>query len=67
MEKVIVDLSGTVTHVSGNPVKIEVNRGVKGGYGWTITMAGTDPGAIRAEIKEIDAVLRVDFPGPEGG
>jgi len=67
MEPVAVEVSGKIIHESGNPVKIEVTRGQRGSYGWTISVSGTDAEAVRAKVEEIDGRLRGDFPQPEGG
>jgi hypothetical protein len=66
VEKMEVEVSGKITHESGNPAKIEVTRGQRGGYGWTISLAGSDPGAIVDQLKEIDTNLQASFQGPGG-
>ena len=67
MEKIEAEVHGTIKHESSNPIKVEVTRGQKGSYGWTISISGTDIQDILADIKSTDAVLRADFPQPEGG
>jgi len=67
MEKVEVEVQGTIKHESTNPVTIEVTRGQKGSYGWSIKVAGTDPATITAQIKNADAELQKDYPQPETG
>lgn len=67
MEKIEVEVQGTIKHESAHPVKIEVTRGQKGAYGWTISVSGTDSGTLIAQVKETDRWLREDFPQPEGG
>jgi hypothetical protein len=67
MEKVEVELTGKITHETGSPVSIEVTRGQRGSYGWTIKVAGTDPEQVREKVREIDNKLRTDFPQQEGG
>jgi len=48
-------------------VKIELDRGQRGGYGWRIDIYGNDPGAMVNEAKYIDQRLRELFlPKPEG-
>jgi hypothetical protein len=66
MDDINVHVDGKITHESGNPAKIEVTRGQRGGYGWTISLAGSDPGAIVDQLKEIDTNLQASFQGPGG-
>lgn len=66
MDKVKVELSGNIKHEYTNPVTIEVTRGQKGSYGWTIKVAGTDYPSILTQIRDADTNLRLNFPQPEG-
>lgn len=67
MEPVLVEVSGTIKHDTTNPITIEVTRGQKGSYGWTIKISGTDILAIGNQLCETNAKLKADFPQPEGG
>lgn len=40
------------------PVSIEITRGQRGGYGWSIKVYGADVDEILARIIEIDLRLR---------
>jgi hypothetical protein len=67
MEKVEVNVSGSILHGSANPVSIEVTRGQRGSYGWTIKVSGDDAEKVRARVEDIDAKLRGDYPEQKGG
>jgi len=51
------------THPKQPELKIEVSRGQKGSYGWTITYNGTDLDAVIEKIREADEKLRKLFLG----
>jgi hypothetical protein len=61
-----VEVSGTIKHEFANPVSIEVARGQKGSYGWTIKASGESLNTICDQIKAIDTRLKQDFPQPDG-
>ena len=42
-------------------LKVEITRGQRGGYGWTISFSGQDMEKVLATIKEVDAKLREEF------
>ena len=42
-------------------LKVEITRGQRGGYGWTISFSGQDMEKVLATIKEVDARLREEF------
>jgi len=42
-------------------LKVEITRGQRGGYGWTITFSGQDIEKVLATIREVDARLREEF------
>jgi len=67
MEKVEVEVSGTLKHEYTNPISIEIARGQRGSYGWTIKVAGTDLETICDQLQATDNRLKQDFPQPEGG
>jgi len=66
MEPMEVNVSGNIKHESATPLKVEVTRGQKGAYGWTLSIAGSDMDGILAKTKEADTKLRDMFPQPEG-
>lgn len=66
MERLPVDVSGSIKHESATPQKVEVTRGLKGSYGWTISIAGSSMEAILMHIKQTDDKLKDMFPSSEG-
>ena len=44
-----------------DPYKIEINRGMKGAYGWTIKVSGKDKSTVLSEVSDIDAKLKQSF------
>lgn len=66
MEKVEVEVSGNIKHEFTNPITIEVSRGQKGSYGWTIKVSGTALGTICDQLQATDNRLKADFPQPPG-
>ncbi len=54
-------LSVHVSVPSEPQLKVEITRGQRGGYGWTISFAGQDMEKVLATIKEVDAKLREEF------
>jgi len=56
----------TVHHVHEwqQPVKIELERGQRGGYGWKIEVRGMNGILVRQVISSIDADLRKEY-GPK--
>ena len=49
------------THPKQPELKIELSRGQKGSYGWTISYNGEDLDAVVNKIREADAKLRKLF------
>ena len=66
MEPIKVEASGSIKHEFTNPIIIEVTRGQKGSYGWTIKIAGESLETIADQLKAMDNRLKGDFPQPEG-
>ncbi len=66
MDTIKVEVSGNIKHEYTNPVTIEVTRGQKGSYGWTIKVSGNGSNDILAQIRDADTNLRLNFPQPEG-
>ena len=67
MDPVKVEVSGTLKHEYTNPITIEVTRGQKGSYGWTIKVSGTSLESITDQLQATDNRLKQDFPQHEGG
>jgi hypothetical protein len=49
------------THPKPPELKVELARGQKGSYGWTISYNGKDADEIISKIREVDAKLREAF------
>jgi len=62
-----INITGNIVHESADPVSIELARGQRGGYGWTIKVRGKDESEILARIATIDSKLRVNYAQPEEG
>jgi len=56
-----INITGTIQHESADPLSVELARGQRGGYGWTIKLRGKTTDAILAEIDRIDAQLRARY------
>jgi len=50
-----------VNQPTPDPVKIKIERGQKGGYGWEISIVGDDAENIIQRLKEADKSLRKNF------
>jgi len=62
-----VEHFGEVETVHGDPVSVEITRGQRGGYGWTIKIYGKDPDKIIAQLSEIDHKLSAAVGGKVEG
>lgn len=62
MEK--LEVSGNIKH-EGDPYTVEITRGQRGGYGWTVKARGPDQARVLAAIRELDSQLRKEYLGPE--
>jgi hypothetical protein len=58
-------IAGTIMFDSADPVTVEVTRGQRGGYGWTIKVKGSTSGAVIEQIEGIDQQLRNKYAGVE--
>ena len=57
-----LEVEGRIAITHEEPFKIELARGQKGSYGWTVTVhTVTSDGAI-ALVADIDAKLQAQFP-----
>ena len=56
-----LEVSGHITWQVADPVSIELARGQRGGYGWTIKVHGKEPADILARIGDIDQRLRDNY------
>ena len=59
MEK--LEVSGKILHENAAPYTIEITRGQKGSYGWSIKVAGAQPWKVIDEIDLIDQGLRKKY------
>ena len=56
------------TNVQNPPsLKVQVERGQRGGYGWTISLEGYNWETAKHALKIIDADLKADYPILESG
>jgi len=62
-----VNITGNIVHETADPISIELARGQRGGYGWTIKVRGKHPQRIVDQIHNLDAVLRSRYVQPEEG
>lgn len=60
-------IEGSIIHETADPVSIELARGQRGGYGWTIKVRGKSEDEILHAIDRIDAKLRALYTQPEEG
>jgi hypothetical protein len=51
-------IEGTATGPELEPYKVELNRGMKGQYGWTITVRGKDKDHVQDDLFDVDQHLR---------
>lgn len=58
MEILQVALTGCVTHETTTPFRVELARGQRGGYGWTIEVKGNDLDAVLDKLRHLDDALR---------
>ena len=62
-----LDIKGTIHTVSDDPIKVELSRGQKGTYGWTITVKGSNVFFVKDTIADIDLHLRTQYTGDTDG
>jgi hypothetical protein len=60
-----IEVAGTVMFDSADPVTVELTRGQRGAYGWTIKVKGSDKSDVMEQIRAIDAQLRNNYGGVE--
>jgi hypothetical protein len=56
-----VELTGEIIHKNASNLSIEVERGQRGGYGWTIKVYGCEFLDVADQIKAIDSSLRATY------
>jgi len=59
------DVAGTIMFDSADPVTVELTRGQRGAYGWTIKVKGATNAAVLEQIEFIDQQLRNKYGGVE--
>jgi hypothetical protein len=66
MEKQMIE--GKVRLVPSDTLKVELTRGMRGTYGWTISVKGNKSRhtELLAKIREIDTLLKEQYPVEEG-
>ena len=57
-------VEGIIRHETTQPYKVELTRGQKGSYAWTITYHGDCPNETIENIKYVDKALREEFLPP---
>lgn len=62
-----MNITGNIQHESADPVSIELARGQRGSYGWTIKLRGKSDTDILTAIGEIDRILRERYGQPQEG
>lgn len=62
-----INITGTIQHETADPVSIELARGQRGGYGWTIKLRGKDEAEILPRVDAIDLKLRQTYGQAEQG
>jgi len=60
-----LEVAGTIMFDSADPVTVEVTRGQRGAYGWTIKVKGSTKGDVLESIESIDQQLRNKYAGAE--
>lgn len=60
-----LEVAGTIIFDSADPVTIELTRGQRGAYGWTIKVKGNESKAVIDQIENIDRQLRNLYGGAE--
>ena len=60
-----LEVAGNIMFDSADPVTVEVTRGQRGAYGWTIKVKGTDKGSVLDQIHSIDQQLKDLYGGAE--
>jgi hypothetical protein len=60
MEK--LEVSGNIKH-EGDPFTVEITRGQRGGYGWTVKARGDDQARVLEAIRDLDDQLRKAYLG----
>ena len=62
-----LNVTGSVQHQYPDHDTIELMRGQRGGYGWTIKVRGPDAADLLARANRIDHELRRTYRPPENG
>jgi len=57
--------SGTIHGTTEPRVRVNLDRGQRGGYGWSITVRGDDQDAVLAALKQADQDMRDTYLAPE--
>jgi hypothetical protein len=57
----MIELQGKVQIHHEEPFKVELTRGQKGSYGWTITVHTATAEQAIQQLKDLDAQLQAQF------
>jgi len=60
-----MEVAGTIMFDSADPVTVELTRGQRGAYGWTIKVKGATNAGVLEQIEFIDQRLRNRYGGVE--
>ncbi len=55
------EVSKEIITTKAEPISIEIARGQRGTYGWTIKIYGSDLDTILAQIRESDTKLSAEY------
>lgn len=53
-----INITGSITHETADPISVELARGQRGSYGWTIKVKGDHAWKVLRQADEIDKYLR---------
>jgi hypothetical protein len=59
-----IELKGQITTITAQPVSIELSRGQKGSYGWTIKVHAATTEETIQQVNTIDTNLRKVYGAP---
>jgi hypothetical protein len=59
-------IEGTATGPELDPYTVELSRGMKGQYGWTIKVRGKDKNKVLEDLEYLELMLRTKYPAAKG-
>lgn len=57
----MLDIEGKLNIHHEEPFKVELSRGQRGSYGWTITVHTVTANQATEQLKDLDAQLQTQF------